>query len=505
MQKTRVFLISVLMLAGVDAAAQGAQEILETARERQAERWQGVNSYSVSKRIAGQSINEYYQRYNVRHDDGRISPIFQPVSADAFNCEAGEPQPVSEQAMREQLAGKTPRAQSGEAQQAQVADNIFDDGGVSPLSSDEFIRRARLVGSEPVDGRDTWQLRVEDIDFRQQSDGNTFEFDTYDVWLDKQHYVPLRAQLTGTADSGGDTRDVTIDIGMSDYREVPGSDMYEAYQQRLIMTGMLDPEQQAQLQQAQGQLEELEQQMASMPASQRQMMENMMGDQMKMLRDMAGGGAFDMTITVEQYAPNADVDGGAGAGCSGKRATPAPIPPASVAAANTTRATASGDDVALTASVQQDLAALGYDTGNTDGIMVTATIVAISQFQAENDLPVTGEVTPQLAGMLAARTKVVADVPARDPASLQAAQQACLQEKIEAAQASNKKKRGFGRLMSAVGRTATRLGGDTLSRDIAQASRDLYDANATADDLSSAAKDLGISESDIEACRNPEG
>ena len=155
--------------------------------------------------------------------------------------------------------------------------------------------------------------------------------------------------------------------------------------------------------------------------------------------------------------------------------------------------------------MQRDLSALGYATGNTDGLMVTETIVAISQFQAENDMPVTGEVTPQLAGVLAARTNVVAEVPASDPAARQAAQQACLREKIEAAQAGQKKKRGFGRLMSAVGRTASRFGGDGLTRDIAQASRDLYDANATADDLSSAAKDLGITESDIEACRNPAG
>jgi hypothetical protein len=56
----------------------------------------------------------------------------------------------------------------------------------------------------------------------------------------------------------------------------------------------------------------------------------------------------------------------------------------------------------LTQTVQKYLKALGYDPGNTDGEANMQTSIAISQFQAEKGLPVTGEVTPQLAGILAA-------------------------------------------------------------------------------------------------------
>lgn len=52
--------------------------------------------------------------------------------------------------------------------------------------------------------------------------------------------------------------------------------------------------------------------------------------------------------------------------------------------------------------VQKHLQALGYDPGNTDGNVSTETIIAISQFQAEKGLEVTGEVSPQLAGILSA-------------------------------------------------------------------------------------------------------
>lgn len=167
----------------------------------------------------------------------------------------------------------------------------------------------------------------------------------------------------------------------------------------------------------------------------------------------------------------------------------------------------------LTMMIEKDLAALGYDTGTVDGEETMETVIAISKFQAENDMEVTGEVTPQLAGVLAAKASNsggrsmpagsnaadAAPQSARDPEALRAAQQACLQEKMAAAQASQKKKRGFGRLMSAVARTAGSLG----NHDVSQTMGDVYNANATADDLAAAAKDLGLTEDEVASCQNP--
>jgi peptidoglycan hydrolase-like protein with peptidoglycan-binding domain len=161
----------------------------------------------------------------------------------------------------------------------------------------------------------------------------------------------------------------------------------------------------------------------------------------------------------------------------------------------------------LTMMIEKDLAALGYATGPVDGEETMETVIAISKFQAENNLEVTGEVTPQLAGILSARvanpgdqpTATTAPPPEQDPAALQAAQQACLQEKMAAAQQAQKTKRGFGSLIRAVSRTAA----DTGNYEIYETTNDIYNANATAADLSSAAKDLGLTEDEVEACRNP--
>jgi peptidoglycan hydrolase-like protein with peptidoglycan-binding domain len=162
----------------------------------------------------------------------------------------------------------------------------------------------------------------------------------------------------------------------------------------------------------------------------------------------------------------------------------------------------------LTLMVEQDLSRLGYATGPVDGEETMETVIAISKFQSEANLPVTGEVTPELARALmtqkeaptagADASAAAADIAApQDPAALQAAQQACLQEKVAAAQANNKKKRGFGSLMRAVTRN---VGFDS---GMTETMNDVYNANATADDLASAAKDFGLTEDEVEACRNP--
>jgi peptidoglycan hydrolase-like protein with peptidoglycan-binding domain len=261
------------------------------------------------------------------------------------------------------------------------------------------------------------------------------------------------------------------------------------------------------MQEAQAQMQEFEKEMASMPPDQRRMMENMMGPRLEMMRNMVSGGGFRSEITVNEIAVNPVMTGADGEPCPAGGAEPTgdarPAPPPAPQAAG-----ASGSADNLNVMVQEHLQTLGYYSGEAHGNLDTATIVAISRFQSENDMDVTGEVTPQLAGILAARASrgnaaAAQAAAAPDPAALQRAQEACLQEKIEKAQASQKKKRGFGRLLSGVSRAATQFGGSGIATDLSRTTSDLYAANATAEDLSAAASDLGLTEDDIEACRNP--
>lgn len=167
-------------------------------------------------------------------------------------------------------------------------------------------------------------------------------------------------------------------------------------------------------------------------------------------------------------------------------------------------------DPELVKAAQLDLIQLGYDPGNIQGEMSTETIVAISKFQAEHNMDVTGEVTPQLIGALRAAKNQGAQTgasPGAAPAAapqltLEQRQQQCLQEKYAAAQERNKKKRGMMRLLSAVSRTSGMAGGD-LGHDISRATGMAYGASATAQDLEQAGKDLGLTPDEMEECRNP--
>jgi peptidoglycan hydrolase-like protein with peptidoglycan-binding domain len=176
-------------------------------------------------------------------------------------------------------------------------------------------------------------------------------------------------------------------------------------------------------------------------------------------------------------------------------------------------------DQALVEMAQRDLVALGYDPGNIQGEMSTATIVAVSKFQAEHGMEVTGEVTPQLVGVLraalsqrnqpaaasasAAPAAPAAPTPQQQEASLQARQQDCLQEKSAAAQERQKTKSGLMRMLNAASRTSSQFGGGDMAGTIGRVSSDVYSANATAADLEQAGKDLGLTQDEMEECRNP--
>ena len=78
------------------------------------------------------------------------------------------------------------------------------------------------------------------------------------------------------------------------------------------------------------------------------------------------------------------------------------------------------------------------------------------------------------------------------------AQQACIEAKAKEKQEAQRKQQGMGRLMGAVGRAASRLGGDAFTRAIS----DMQLGKATAEDVAAAARDLGLTEDEIAACQN---
>lgn len=271
----------------------------------------------------------------------------------------------------------------------EAADNIA--GGAEFASAqaaarDALMERGEHVGIVDYNGRPAHKVVVENINQTVEVEGgDTFTMKDVTMYFDAAEYVLLMHRTDGTARQDGEDVPFYIESESTDFRNVPGSNLYEPYETVSRMGGMLDEEQMAQMAEAKVQLEEFEKQLAAMPANQRAMAEQMMGGQMEMMRGLVNTGAFEFRQKVAEIYVNPDLAALYGA--------------TGATAGSTARPVTTGGN--LVARIQTDLKALGYDPGNVDGELSTQTVIAISQYQSEKGLEVNGEPSEALASVLA--------------------------------------------------------------------------------------------------------
>jgi hypothetical protein len=473
--------IAVFINAPAIAGLPDAQTILQTMREKQIERWNGVDRYVVQQTVLGNTIQLLYERVAVKDADGHDVPAFRLVPAteakrrsqeakgqhvmttdemrvyadtmdgvgNAMSSEiengmeaAGLPPGLLKATGSDPWATFDPATMlGGNATMFRMtadgldAEAAGDDGSGAAQQDVTAIAtigsRARVVGIETIDGRAAYHLRANDLNEAQKADDREFVVQSVDLWIDRDMYVMLRSRANGIARSANETKPMSIEQQSTDYRSIPGSQMYEPYKRVLKMAGLMDAKQEQEMHQAQVKMAEFEQQLAEMPPAQRQMVMNQMGPQIESMKSMAAsGGGYQMVTTVDAIRVGELPD-----------ETP-----------TTTRVM--GAELPATAFQQQ--------TPATSPPMVPST-------------------------------------PQRDAATLRTAQQACLKQKMQQAEAAKKKKHGLGSLFGAITRTASRYGVADLSR----ANDEIYNANATANDVATAAKDLGLTEDDVAECRDP--
>jgi hypothetical protein len=261
--------------------------------------------------------------------------------------------------------------------------------------------QTRITGRREFNGTDAIELAADNLNYSQVEDGQQVTWDAVTMLVDANKYVPLLFTMEGVVTDGSESRRITVEREDLDYRNVPGcGDMYRPFKSIMRLGGMMTSEQQAELAEASVQLEQLEAQMASMPASQRQMMESMLGPQLEMIKNMASGGGIEVVSTIAELRCNTGL--------------PDPIEIANTmfggafmggnvgAVETTTGGGAINTEEDLLKMIQIDLERLGYGPGNTDGVLDKATVVAITKFQASKGMEVTGQPSSQLAGILQA-------------------------------------------------------------------------------------------------------
>lgn len=535
-----VCLSAVALVAGVPSvvAGQSAKGLLDKMLKLESQRAKGIDNYAMDVTVMGHEQTLYYERASMKGPDGKPMQTFRLVSFGEMQSRQQAGQGMSPEAwdayskaIREtgaavggemdkgmNDAGLPPamRGAMGSGAEAEpwaspnpstMMGSMADLTGAAGKASAEakadarnndmaksmalFKKRAKIVGKESVGKRRAIHARADKLNIVEKSDGEELEIQAISLWIDAAKHVPLKMRMEGVARQGKNSREIVIERLDQDYRTVPDSKLYMPYRNIVRMQGVLSPEQEKQMEDARKQLADFDRKLAEMPPEQRAQVERMAGSQMAMLRKMADGGELDVVTEVRAIRVNVGLEG-----------VPAPGLVAG-AGAGTASSTASAGGDPLLQSIQRDLIALGYDPGGADGRLTTPTIVAISKFQAENGLEVTGEATPQLAGILAAKRDAAGGSGAGSGGNVQSveeAQRACLQAKIDTAK---KKKRAFGRVMKAAANSASRYGGSNVSQEVERASQEAYKVDATAKDLEEAADALGLSKEDVEACRNP--
>jgi hypothetical protein len=344
-----IVLLLVVLPAALPALAEDAASIIARMQQATIDRAEGVNAYRMTRRVMGQASTQYYQRVDVETQDGGFYPVFQPVSVQDLRCSVdAETQRMSAEdleayagalettgdAMATEVengleeaglprglftamgAGGDPWATTdlrrmtgsmavfargaAEAERDNQAEAAAADPGADRRQMLEFGERAKLVGTESLDGTDAYHLRADGLDYVQEADGQTFTIEVMSVWIDVAHLVPLKTVMEGTVSSSEGDRPMVIEKLDQDYRNVPDSRLYESHRQVMRIEGMMDETQTAQAAEVQKQMAELKKQLAAMPPDQRKMMESMMGSQLGMMPGMAQGGGMDIETTVDE-------------------------------------------------------------------------------------------------------------------------------------------------------------------------------------------------------------
>jgi hypothetical protein len=245
-------------------AAQSAEEIFLTALDRHEKRMEGIEHYTVVQEVMGLEASVTFHRSEV---EGRT--VFLPAG--------------------EQEAG--PGALAG-----------FH--GAYP----KIAERAAVRGKESVEGVECWIIELDDfggLDLgREMAMGDQGDFVPKSValYLDTRDYLIRKIGMEGEITSNGQTRLLTAEISLTDYRDVDG--LLHPFTMTLSAAGVSTGMSEKEAEETRASLAQMEEQLAAMDASQRAMVERMMGPRIEELRKMLTTGTFEITATTKEVRVN---------------------------------------------------------------------------------------------------------------------------------------------------------------------------------------------------------
>lgn len=333
--------LSVLaLLTTTLAPPQDAQAILRTFAEKQAERWASVENYAVEQRMEGapMSVPVYFEKQEV---GGRTTFRQVPVAewmregtgaermtaegyemyawgleqvADA-HAQEGHPMAPLIKDMTDDMALFMRAAADAERTGAAYSDEVEDAPNVRGIAA--FAHRARLAGTETVQGRRAYVLEADGLSGigMAQADGDgAFSVHTVRMWIDATEYVSLRVEMEGDYEAEGKRTPVVFEISEEGH-EATGP-LYEPRRRTVRVSGLLeamatDPERKEELEElrreaekARVELAEAKKQLDQLPESARGLVEGQIERAERQLEMLSEDGRLEAVMELEVIGVN---------------------------------------------------------------------------------------------------------------------------------------------------------------------------------------------------------
>jgi hypothetical protein len=265
--------LSLLLVAPAEAQPTAAQ-ILDRAVAAYEGMMAGVENYTLTQEVMGFTVTTYFQRV-----PGTTEYEAYLVTPDGLERED---------------------------------DDTAGSGAPPPVEMLRAMRaRAEAVGSETIGGVRTHGVRIEDFGTLAEQYGAipptgeeaaSMEMDTATFYFGADDGLTRRAVIEGTVQEDGPPTPMRIEMTFEDYRTVGG--MRYPFQTTMKLSGMeesMSAEEQAELRRG---LEDARRQFEQLPPAQREMMERMMGDQLRQMEGVLAGEAYEMAIRVTDLRVN---------------------------------------------------------------------------------------------------------------------------------------------------------------------------------------------------------
>ena len=249
----RFFLpLALVFLVPAAAAQRSSQDVVERMRDAYAAMYEGVDDYTIE--------TDLYTMVYEREPDG--GPL-------AFRS-----------AMQMDGVG---------------GGNSMDMGGAG-LSEEQLRQMADATtyeGTADVDGQATHVLYAADLStFDENIESGSGRF-----YISADSWMPVKMEMNAVQDG----RPIDMEMRFSDYRTVDG--ILYPFLTEMEMKNLND----AMSAEDRAQLEQMERQLAEMPAEQRAMMERMLGDQLAKLKEAMASGSFTQEVRVQSITVNGGV------------------------------------------------------------------------------------------------------------------------------------------------------------------------------------------------------